>query len=185
MEFYKQLDWPQVPKELLNQINFNQKTSIILNHSKRYLKDNEEIFAPLWAHADIESQDLKDWLLENITFPGQNNSFQQLRCQSTHLTHCEMIPHVDMERTYAFNYYIDTGGENTYTTWYKEKNQPLIRKVRPPIYKYPTVEGEIDYANLTELYKLQVIPNIWYWLRTDVVHGVKNLTGVRKYLSIY
>ena len=184
MEFYQQLAWPQIPKELLDQISFSGRNSYILDYGRRYYRGQQEIHAPLWTAMDTESTALQAWLKENITLPPTATTVQQILCQSTHPTHCEMIPHTDVIRSYAINYFIETGGQNSETTWYQEKDQPILRTVRPEFNNQQIAEGWVGYDDLTEIAHLQAQPHTWYWFRTDVIHGVKNLTGTRKYISI-
>jgi len=184
MEYYQQLSWPQVPQELLDQISFSGYTSKILDYGQRYYRDQQEIFAPNWTVGGLSSRELGDWLIANIPMQFTINMIGQVLCSSTHDTYCEMIPHVDVIRSTSILYFIDTGGENATTAWYQEKDQPIVRTVRPGFDNQQTAEGWVEYSNLTELAQMQPQPNTWYKYRTDIIHGVKNLTGNRKFISI-
>ena len=185
MEYYQQLSWPRVPKELLDQISFAGQNTVVLDYGQRYYRDQQEIHAPYWTTGKISSLELEAWLLENIPLPNLNRVMtSQILCQSRDPNYCEMIPHVDVMRPVAINYFIDTGGENATTTWYQEKDQPIVRKVRRGFNPQQTFEGHVGYHDLTEIAQVQAQPNTWYLYRTDIIHGVKNLTGTRKYISI-
>ena len=85
-------------------------------------------------------------------------------------------------RPHVLNYIIETGGENVLTSWYKEKGNPAVRDPKLPGQQSNT--GKIDYDDLTLIQSACCKKDHWYFLKTNVLHDVSNLTEQRYMLSI-
>lgn len=185
IEYYCQLDLPQVPDRLLVLDFSSFEKPILLDYGAEHHRNGQKIFAPRYYSMPIQNKLLRLWLERTIPKELGITNMDQSMSVSTHPTQCEMIAHIDISRIGSLNYYIDTGGHGATITWYQEKGKSIQRSIR----NYPdfmqTSDGNVDYDNLIELDSLEIKPNKWYWIRTDVIHGVKNLTGKRKFLSLY
>jgi hypothetical protein len=80
-----------------------------------------------------------------------------------------MLPHTDgaARGRHCLHFIIEPGGENVTTTWYQEKNFPLVRQPRVPTDKLVTMH------NLDKITDVTFIKNTWGIFRTDIIHDVK------------
>ena len=93
-------------------------------------------------------------------------------------TSSSLFPHIDAKnRKAAFNFYIDCGGTETKNIFYNLKDEHLDKKIPMPPFHYT-----YDWFNIIEECTLK--PNNWYLLKSDVPHGVENITSDRITIGI-
>ena len=183
--FYKKLNFPSIPTNLLDNLELSVKNNIVINdigYGTDHFKNNKKLIACQYTLGDLESDQLIFWLENNI--PNIKSRFNILyqtqkaknNVMSTH------IVHTDKERLSALNYVIDTGGENVITSWYKENNKELFRQRK--IAGGQSDSGFVDYQNLELLESINLEKNCWYIIDTRILHDVDNITGIRKSISI-
>lgn len=101
------------------------------------------------------------WIYENIIFKYFKHYSQNLMMPFIHVSHHnpnldrgpESHPiHIDYGRKYAFNYFIDLGGNNVWTHWYdKDKNKIESHKIEPFRWHIISVNPEFHSADGIEL----------------------------------
>jgi hypothetical protein len=120
-----------------------------------------------------------DWLCQTI--PNIDSIVIAQMQESKENKPSTHIVHSDIGREFALNYIIDTGGDAV-TSWYQEKDKPLIRKKIQSGQQSDT--GFVDYNNLELLESAVLERNKWYLISTSVLHDVDNIVGARKSISI-
>jgi hypothetical protein len=177
--FYKILNFPKIPGEL---INFDQPVirSIDMTHGRTYIKNGNPIQSVHYTKMKANEQ-LKNWIVNNV--PGITEDMIFLQSFTGGGT--TQLIHSDILRVFALNYIIDTGGNSVTTTWYQEKEQPLSRYKDPAIHGLGQANDRIiDYDNCLVLEQVQFKKQQWSLIRTDVLHDIDNMTGVRAAVSI-
>lgn len=69
--------------------------------------------------------------------------------------------HKDSGRDEAWNYILDTGGDDVFTAWYTQRHNPTL------------------------LYELVIPKNTWHRIRTDIHHNVYGQTRKRLAISVW
>jgi len=97
--------------------------------------------------------------------------------------------HADYNSVASLMYFWDTGGDDVKTSWWKwaDPSIPIISKPRSfrdnP--RGSTDTGHIQYADLKLIDSVIAQQNQWYLYCGAVLHDVQNITGIRKYVSIF
>lgn len=185
MEYYRHYDLPVIPEHLLAQVQFDHRPSFVLDYGRRYHRGSQLVYAPWYVVFPVESEELRQWLAQHVPPELNIQWMNQAQTRSTHPTQCEMIPHTDMVRSWTLNYYIDSGGDESELAWFQEQGYPIEREPRADGVFQQTPEGWADYDQLTEVASVRIENNSWYWIRTDILHGVKNVTGTRQFLCLW
>ena len=176
MKFYKEINLPIIPKELLN-LDLNDPIVIKdIGYGLIHQKNNKILTACEYIHGHLSYRPLIDWLLKNVPGINQDQIKGQIQSSGTHIVHS------DIRRFAALNYIVDTGGENVITSWYQEKNKPLKRN--KTISKQQSDEGFVDYNNLEILDSVKFEKNKWYLIDVSVLHDVDNIETFRKSITI-
>jgi hypothetical protein len=68
--------------------------------------------------------------------------------------------HVDVGRSTAYNFLINTGGDDVYTVWY-------------------------DYNRVEEIYKIKIPIKTWHKLDVSICHSVEGITDTRIAISVF
>lgn len=186
MKYYRQVDLPPIPNELLrfrSSIDPSQTINVNdIGYGYDHKKGNRSLISCRYVLAGIKDyKPLMDWLNQNI--PCLHPSLIVLaqtqtskgNMPSTHIVHS------DMGREFALNYMIDTGGD-AITSWYQENGKQLHRtKIQRG---QQSDSGFVDYNNLELLESVVLEKNKWYLISTNVLHDVDNIIGARKSISI-
>jgi len=106
-----------------------------------------------WAQSNITQS--ADAIRFNFSTPGRNS----------------LGPHIDTTREWVLLYLTATGGNDHYTAFYKEKNQPDL--IRPYGYHVD------DYNQLTEIARIKIPVSTWVILNARVLHSVENIANIR------
>jgi hypothetical protein len=183
--FYKKLNLPPIPTELLDNVVGNLHNNIVVNdigYGKEYIKNNKILTACRYTYGLVRYEELDNWLKINI--PGLPTYFNvlyqtQISRNNSPSTH---IIHTDKERVSALNFLIDDGGPDVVTSWYKENGKELFRQAKPG--GIQTDSGAVSYQNVELLKSAKLEKNHWYIIDTRILHDVDNITTTRKSISI-
>lgn len=95
-----------------------------------------------------------------------------------HGAHTDRVSTEPPSFKWKINYFVDLGGDNVTTSWYKEHNHNIERSIDMPM-------SVSDYSKL-DLIDQTVIPSdTWVLLNTSILHGVENLGNTpRRYFTI-
>lgn len=143
----EKFDFPTIPKNLLLSIDqVRELDPITLKRS------DGSIYEVEWYKAYTANSELTNWVKENITIDVELVEYV--------ITTKAVTMHVDLGRKQAFNYIINTGGDNVATEFYKEDRATLIdRTVCEPF--------------------------VWYGLNVSIPHRVAEpQPGVRFLVSV-
>jgi hypothetical protein len=180
MIYYKELNLPEIPKELLI---FPDKPFKVVNdigYGSIHIKEGKILTGCQYMNYNIEYKPLLDWLHNNIA--GSNLGIKRKQVSKSLDVIGTHIVHSDIKRVFALNYLLELGGDNVLTTWYKERNKPLYR------YKEQTGQqsdnGVVKYDDLEVLTSVKFKKHKWCLLATDILHDVDNITGERSAISI-
>jgi hypothetical protein len=175
--YFKELDLPPIPEELLD---FEFKPSIgvdDIGYGRTHTKNGKTLTPCSYWFSKNSNPKLNNWIYENII---QDSKSIEVGCQlATDGVH---IVHSDINRKYAINYMIELGGDNAWTSWYKEADMPLDRSKRTISAQADT--GYVGYENLELLETVKFEKNKWYLIVTNILHDVDEIVGNRKSISI-
>lgn len=88
-----------------------------------------------------------------------------------------LAPHVDASRNFTIQYLLDTGGDNVYTVWYKEKNKEIVR---PDLRSNFDPKATIDrYDRVEEIDRIKLPLHRWACLHANILHSVENVERPR------
>jgi hypothetical protein len=178
--YYKELDFPPIPEYLLEEEVIPSIGTDDIGYGQDHYKNGEKINPCSYWFSDIKNRELINWIWKNI--PATKMVGKMTFQQAYHKTGGYHIVHSDILRSYAINYMIELGGDEAWTSWYKEKDQPLKRLKKGGLSQSDT--GYIDYSNLELLDTVKFEQGKWYILSTDVLHDVGKIVGTRKSVTI-
>jgi hypothetical protein len=117
---FKYLDLPEVPVELLTDINTISKLKNVFK-LKLY---------PFYKQYEVPNQELKDYIEELF----------KCRCFCSYqIIRNKIAIHKDMGRTECYNYIIDPGGQNAALDLYDE-SLVLVESIKIPSYKWHWID---------------------------------------------
>jgi hypothetical protein len=180
MIYYKILDLPKIPEELLVFTNKPYKIVNDIGYGLTHIKNGRTLKGCQYINYNIEHKPLLDWIHNNI--PGSNLGIIRKQVTKTLNEVGTHIVHSDMKRMFGLNYLLELGGDNVLTTWYQEKNKPLHR------YKnkigQQSDDGIVKYDDLEILTSIKFEKHKWCLIVTDILHDVDNITNERSAISI-
>lgn len=185
MDFYRELDFPAIPKELLEILQegaplIPKKTVPDIGYGGRFYKNDRELTACRYTYGVIYNRDFDRWLAANLPIEPMSKVYQQQHANagrpSTHIVHADIL------RSYALNYYVDLGGEGVITSWYRERGKPLIRSKTRGGQQADT--GAVDYGDLDILDQMEFQAGRWYLLAVSILHDVDHISTTRNSVSI-
>jgi len=184
MIFYRILDLPPLPEEFLHHSQLKEDTSGYNLVQKldwgydHYL--NGQLCTPSASRAfDIKHPDYESWCQKNLPFTG----YKKIYVWSGLIDNPAIgLVHHDTTGKIVLNYIYDTGGDNVQTSWYIEKDRPLLRNRKPPGTQSDT--GHVKYDDLTVLEQTVFEKNTWVLMRVDVLHDIRYITGNRSMFQI-
>ena len=185
--FYKILDFPKIPDRFSAEIFSTVQSpanALVKKHQnypgfdewrqRKLIKTNGDIISSILVSRYPLSDDLNQWLLDNI---HPNPVRQHISLYSNNSE--SFGPHVDEDREELWLYLLETGGEKVETIWYQERGHPVIRRDLQGLKEtYMTME-KCDYRELDELERFEIPLNTWVSIDTTVIHSVEGLTGSR------
>lgn len=179
MKFYKILDIPTIPNELL--ILDHEPTAVVpdIGYGLKHIKNGVRLYGARYSRNKLIYGPLINWLLENIKgISKQDISFGK----TEHATGGYHIVHSDLNRSNTLNYYIDLGGDSVVTSWYQEKGKPLYRTKQEG--GKQTDSGMVEYDNLDLLESVICERFKWYSFVNNVLHDAGPVIGCRSFISI-
>jgi hypothetical protein len=167
MDFcYQYIDeLPSIPENFLSDVeSFNQfdlqDTSYVEGRSILYRR---------WS----VNPKFENWIKANIC-----DQYAVLSLQTHHKIDevTQHSPHTDRTRPWVLLYLIESGGDMVTTSWYRERNEPLLRDngLHKGLFK-----NQIDLVEST-----QVETKRWCLLNSRIIHGVTGITGTRMSFAI-
>lgn len=178
--YHAELKFPPIPCNLLTDSSASEIQLNDTGYGKEHFKNGEKISPCSYWFSSIKNRELISWFWSNVPVTKILSKFSYQ--QSHHDTGGYHIVHSDILRSYAINYMIDLGGEDVWTSWYREKGQPIKRLPKSTDTQSDT--GYIDYANLELLDSVKFEKNKWYVIATDVLHDVGKIIGTRRSITI-
>ena len=144
---------------------------------RTYIRHGEKINTRLGRMYSLEEEFLT-WVKDYIhPWPDETglNSLWPYDCPT-------MGPHIDTKRKYLLSYYIELGGSNVRTVWYKEKGQTVDRthSLGPSGVGY-WVE---NYKDLEEIDSVNMQTGIWYLMNPKIIHSVENIESNRTFIAV-
>ena len=88
--------------------------------------------------------------------------------------------HLDATRNYVLLYFLDLGGDNVKTTWFKQQGKPAFV---PKAGDFDPVTVT-DYTTLTEIESACFPLNQWVLLNSRVLHEISNIKTIRTSFQI-
>jgi hypothetical protein len=178
---YSEVDLPNIPEHLLDFPIGKNSFSKYPSKDYNLIKNKEPVVACRYTvEAITHNHPLLFWLEKNL--PWSINLIKKIQIAksenekgSTHAIHS------DINRRWALNYMTDLGGDDVWTTWYREINKPIYRF---KIHGQPSDTGPVRYEKLTELASVKLENRKWYLLRVDILHDVHIIKTERKSITI-
>jgi hypothetical protein len=129
-----------------------------------HLSDGTAVIHSTYRAVD-ETENLLNWFQENIyPYPAADYEIQRIGNGAFHL-------HTDGRiRTFVLSYMFELGGENVETSWWKEKNQQLIRE--PGMAKF-------NFDNMEKMKSIVFPNNAWNIVDARIFHTVYMIETTR------
>ena len=182
MIFFKELNLLRIPKELLVFKTEPDKIVSDTGYQRTHIKDERILNPCRYINTVADHQPLLEWLQTNI--PGLTPSHRVLKqvskpyeAEGTHIVHS------DINRMFALNYFLKTGGTDVITSWYQERGQSAIRPMKTEA-EQMSDRGNIEYNDLIKLCSTQFKARTWYLMATDILHDVDHITEPRVSITI-
>lgn len=162
-------DWPIVPDHLLHDLSlFNNNELQYEGKGLRVgLQNNKHYKNSLYKRWPA-LPNLESWIKSNIPC-----NFNQIGIQEINpvIKNTKLLVHCDKEpRRYTILYILDLGGENVFTNFYQEQNQPLVRN-------YGDVTNNLD--NLQHIASAKFKTHQWVLLNGLIMHDLDPLERPR------
>jgi hypothetical protein len=179
---FAEVNLPSIPKDLLIFSDSPIKDVDDIGYGLEHIKNGQSLKASGYKLNTTDYTPLLAWLHSNI--PGINDlqkiTMQTQTAQEQNRTH---IVHSDLNRVYALNYILNTGGPDVTNNWYLENNMPL-RRTKPDGYFQQSDTGPVKYDNLKVLGSARFKKHKWYLIATDILHDVDNIVNDRSSITI-
>lgn len=170
MNFYKILDLPSVPMSLLNA---NETTNVVkvkdIGYGIKHYKGDRKIIACSYHYGEPTNPYLLDWISKNIS-PYVHSIKLEIQLNSNNSSYVTHIVHSDIGKRKGLRYFINLGGERVITSWYQEKDKPLMRAKDKA--GQQSDSGIVLYENLTTLESVCFSKGTWVMLNTSILHDV-------------
>ena len=192
--FYKELDFPSVPQELIDQVsislvNVNEDSG----YGHQHHINGNKVTACGYEFGRVENLEIVNWMKDNIPTIKQHlenpkvmhkrifAQAQKFKGTSGYNAH---IVHSDYKRIAVLNYHWARGGDTVTTRWYKEKDKPLWKNKQRQGGHQSDDREPVEYENLEILAEVETKPHRWYLINTCILHDVQNLTSDRKGFTV-
>jgi hypothetical protein len=179
-KFYKKLDLPRIPHELIN-LRVDKPIFVRdIGHGVKFNRDGKEIKPIQFKYGYSTHEPLLAWIRANINPLIEDG----LMCKTSYGTPegSEHIIHADIRKVAHLSYWTKSGGDNVVTSWYWEKGKPLFRTKSQG--GKQSDDGVITYENLHRLDSVVFEEHCWYLFCANVLHDARNITGVREGFEI-
>jgi hypothetical protein len=149
---FSYIKFPQLPEEYIQPCI----DMLPLIGNSAFLNKVNELEGPAVRLTYVPAQ-AQRWIYENIVFKYFKHISQNLMMPFIHVSQHRPNPergpeshpiHFDYGRKYAFNYFIDTGGDNVWTHWYdNDRNRIESHHVEPFRWHMIAVNPELHSAD--------------------------------------
>lgn len=163
---------PAIPQNLLNELlpGITDQKLQFVNPDRQLSDGSKNILYQRWEL----TANLEKWIRENITANFDTAGIQILDFSARQSE--RLLPHTDSSpRRWVLNYSISAGGDNVITSFYQEKDHPIVRD---PLCRPDSIEN----LELLESHKIQCFR--WHLLKTCVIHEVVGVTSQRIAISL-
>lgn len=189
--FYKELDLPPIPEELLVHLPeiSSETTAKDIGYGYRHFKNGVEIHSCTYSWTVIDEGIMLSWLKQNI-LPIQkhladatvNIPVYMQTAAPRHPDGGAHIVHSDFRRIAGLNYHWALGGDAVVNRWYKEKGRPLLRRKMQR--GLQSDSGHVKYDDLEILEEVIIKKNCWYLINVSCLHDVQNITSTRQGITV-
>jgi hypothetical protein len=190
--FYKLLNFPKLPENLVDEVYKTVSDSINVDPKKHQnhvgykefktrkltTPDNKEIMSVSIDRYKM-SKSLNHWLLTHVHPNPQRQHISLYNAASQ-----SMGPHVDSDRDKVWMYVINPGGKKVETVWYHEHNQPVSRPDMQDISTNYMGGAICDYSKLIELERFELPSHVWVEINSSIIHSVEGLETNRLAIQI-
>jgi hypothetical protein len=183
---YGEVDLPKVPDALLSTLHQcpQEKHVVDTGYGKTFYKDTRKLNNSIYDRYIVDHQPLIAWMKNTVPAWRESEAVALQKQLPQGLDKDTVFPvHHDVRRMFALNYILTTGGDSVTTSWFKDVNQPLVRSLTKQI-NMQTDTGPVEYKDLEFLSCMICEPHKWYLIRTNILHDVDHVDGVRSALTV-
>ena len=142
--FYKELDFPPVPEELIAQVKFSVgRATNDSGYGIEHYQHGKKLTPCGYTFGRVINNDVVNWLQANIppisnhlSNPRATTKGKQIYVQSqSHYGSSEFSTHIvhsDYKRLAALNYHWARGGDSVVTRWYQDRSKSLWKNKQKP-----------------------------------------------------
>lgn len=159
--YYKYLDVPSPPKWMILAAVHHMKSRLIVPEDNSYTIQHKNIH---------EVPGVTAWVDQNLP-----RGYTSIDATWSTAGLDNLRVHTDRGRDYGMFYLLDTGGDNVVTTFYREKDHPIVRDRTVTVY---------DYDRLDVLDSVVFEKHRWIMLYNRVLHNAANITRNRLYIQL-
>lgn len=178
---FAEVDLPKIPADIItdNFINYYHLNTKYPSENQNLIKNNMPVVPCKYTVGFLSSQ-LASWLDNNVCWSKSFIRKIQI-AESNKVPETTHAVHSDIARRWALNYMITLGGDDAWTSWYKEKEKSLYRfKVNDD----QSDSGPVRYENLDIIYSTKFEESKWYLMRVDILHDVHQIINRRSSITI-
>ena len=187
-------DLPKVPKHFVERARAltqlpatDQEENLLIDkyqaHTQEYkyrklTKDGKEINT-LCQEAQLMGDDWEQWVSSNIW----SGTWIDTAVRASFGNSTVHGPHVDNQPgKFKLNYIIDNGGDDAETVFYHKLGDPYVYDPDIDPSDVPIHHNNLDELEVVE--RSQLPSDTWILLNGFFMHGVENVTGLRRQLSV-
>ena len=203
-QYFKLIDYPLIPDKFLSTKMLETSSKIYSGKTdlgeKMTYNTVDKTFSAIEYHVGYpDNPPLIRWAMNNLSKPPsatisdeQWKQFIKSRIKVRSQVGDPDLPagfrvHADYNAVAALMYFWDVGGENVITSWWKQKSLivPQQKSFRNDPYMLNEHREIVDYADLELIESVVAHSHQWYLYCGSVLHDVQNVTGTRKYVTIF
>lgn len=177
--FYKKLDLPSVPEQLIpdfDRLLSDQIAPIWSNRPRTATRGQEIVEHSRYDRFEI-SEELKHWVDTNITDSYKNIGISHMWGASVNL------PHTDHTRDVTMLYVFRPGGPSVETRFWQRQGYPIHHENKDNNYHY-NEDQPTTYDDLILIDSVILESQQWYILDARCIHSVEGMTGSRISLQL-
>jgi len=184
---YGEVNLPPIPAELLTTEVLEslpwEKWMADTGHGRAYIRDGKTLTGCSYGKQIVDYEPLINWVKQQVpSWPSSEWLTIQHSKPNNNDTDTTQVAHTDIRRKFALNYMISLGGDSVMTNYYRDRKKPLCRGNKPP--NMDTDNGRVDYENLDCIASVKLEVGKWYLIRTNALHEVDHLDGLRSSITI-
>jgi len=190
--FHKTFNFPQIPEDLIKQCLLVKSPEFTFGREHKidpqtnsYILSDGSVQGPMFYELYELPTDVRTWIHNNIK-PFHSCSVPigvQVISGTDNYNVCAIPPHIDRVRgSRILHYFMNSGGDDVNTVWYQEPGYKLERTNDDLLWYFANDFN--DFRVLDEVYRTKFPTRAWTLMRSNVPHGVINITGVRISISM-